>query len=269
MTADDIAAHRGDWVDPISTAYRRGRGRDDPAELAGHHGAHRAQRPLDARLADGLADRRLHAQIEAIKVAWSERDRCVADPDRGLADASVLLSQEHARWLAGRLSPDEAQRARPHEPARRRDGLPLRGGRRRDDGQPDRVELHGLRLGDHGRLDRDHAPEPRRLLLPRSGASRTRWRRARERSTRSCRACCSATAAPRSRSGAMGGDGQPQTMVQLVTGLVDDGLDPQAAVDRPRWVAHTEAPFTPLRAGQHRVRRRGRRADRRARRRGP
>ena len=33
----------------------------------------------------------------------------------------------------------------------------------------------------------------------------------------------------------MGGDGQPQTMVQLVTGLIDDGLDPQAAVSRPRW----------------------------------
>ena len=48
--------------------------------------------------------------------------------------------------------------------------------------------------------------------------------------------------------GAMGGDGQPQTMVQLVTGLLDDGLDPQAVVTRPRWVARTDAPFTPLRS---------------------
>jgi gamma-glutamyltranspeptidase/glutathione hydrolase len=46
--------------------------------------------------------------------------------------------------------------------------------------------------------------------------------------------------------GAMGGDGQPQTMVQLVTGLVDDGLDLQAAVDRPRWVVATEGPGRPL-----------------------
>ncbi len=46
--------------------------------------------------------------------------------------------------------------------------------------------------------------------------------------------------------GAMGGDGQPQTMVQLVQGLVDDGLDPQAAVDRPRFVAETEAAGEPL-----------------------
>ncbi len=46
--------------------------------------------------------------------------------------------------------------------------------------------------------------------------------------------------------GAMGGDGQPQTMVQLVTGLVDDGLAPQALVDRPRWVAQAEARGEPL-----------------------
>lgn len=46
--------------------------------------------------------------------------------------------------------------------------------------------------------------------------------------------------------GAMGGDGQPQTMVQLVQGLVDDGLDPQAVVDRPRWVVETEGAGLPL-----------------------
>jgi gamma-glutamyltranspeptidase/glutathione hydrolase len=46
--------------------------------------------------------------------------------------------------------------------------------------------------------------------------------------------------------GAMGGDGQPQTMVQLVQGLVDDGIGPQDAVDRPRFVAETDGPGLPL-----------------------
>ena len=66
--------------------------------------------PMDAPIA------RLHAQIEAIKVAWSERDRCVADPDRGLADPAQLLSPEHAGWLASRMSPDEAHRYTPTNP---------------------------------------------------------------------------------------------------------------------------------------------------------
>jgi gamma-glutamyltranspeptidase/glutathione hydrolase len=46
--------------------------------------------------------------------------------------------------------------------------------------------------------------------------------------------------------GAMGGDGQPQTMVQLVQGFVVDGLEPQAVVDRPRFVVETEGAGLPL-----------------------
>jgi gamma-glutamyltranspeptidase/glutathione hydrolase len=34
----------------------------------------------------------------------------------------------------------------------------------------------------------------------------------------------------------MGGDGQPQTQAALVTRLVDRGLEPQAAVEAPRWL---------------------------------
>jgi len=34
----------------------------------------------------------------------------------------------------------------------------------------------------------------------------------------------------------MGGEGQPQTQAALVTRLVDRGLDPQAAVEAPRWL---------------------------------
>jgi gamma-glutamyltranspeptidase/glutathione hydrolase len=37
--------------------------------------------------------------------------------------------------------------------------------------------------------------------------------------------------------GTMGGDGQPQIHVQLLRGVFDHGLDVQAAVDAPRWIA--------------------------------
>ena len=36
--------------------------------------------------------------------------------------------------------------------------------------------------------------------------------------------------------GTMGADGQLQTQVQLLARLVDDGADPAAALDAPRWV---------------------------------
>ena len=38
--------------------------------------------------------------------------------------------------------------------------------------------------------------------------------------------------------GVMGGHMQPQGHVQLVCATVDDGLDPQAALGRPRWYWH-------------------------------
>lgn len=37
--------------------------------------------------------------------------------------------------------------------------------------------------------------------------------------------------------GTMGGDGQPQVHVQLLHGIIDCGLDVQAAIDAPRWIA--------------------------------
>jgi gamma-glutamyltranspeptidase/glutathione hydrolase len=41
---------------------------------------------------------------------------------------------------------------------------------------------------------------------------------------------------PRLVYGTMGGEGQPQTQAALVTRIVDRGLDPQAAVEAPRWL---------------------------------
>src|SRR5262249_27250034 len=39
--------------------------------------------------------------------------------------------------------------------------------------------------------------------------------------------------------GVMGGHMQPQGHVQVITATVDDGLDPQAALDAPRWYWHS------------------------------
>jgi gamma-glutamyltranspeptidase/glutathione hydrolase len=242
MAAEDIAGHRGDWVDPISTRYRDVEVATIPPNSQGIT-ALVALNVLSAL--DWPADLRLHAQIEAVKVAWSERDRCIADPDRGLADPALLLSDEHAGWLAGRLSPDQARRQTPTNPP---------GGGTvylcAADGDGTMVSLiesnymgfgsgvmggsTGIMLQNRGAyfsLDATHpnalAPGARTLhtLMPgmilRDGFAEVAL-------------------------GAMGGDGQPQTLVQLVTGLVDDGLSPQDLVDRPRWVVSTQAAGAPL-----------------------
>ena len=245
MTADDIAAHRGEWVEPISTTYAGVEFATIPPNSQGITAlmALNVLATLDWPM-DSPIDR-LHAQVEAIKVAWSERDRCVADPDRGLADPSVLLSSEHASWLASRLSPDAALRYTPTNPpgggtvflcAADADGMmvSLIESNYMGFGAGIMGGSTGVMLQNRGAyfsLDPGHP----NALAPRSRPLHTLMPGMLLRDGRAEVAL-----------GAMGGDGQPQTMVQLVTGLLEDGLDPQAVVDRPRWVVSTEGAGLPL-----------------------
>jgi gamma-glutamyltranspeptidase / glutathione hydrolase len=247
LTAEDLAAHRGDWVQPISTDYHGVEVATIPPNSQGITAlmALNVLATLDWPMGEPMSAARIHAQVEAVKVAWSERDRCIADPDRGLADPAQLMSTDHARWLASRLSADEAQRYLPTNPpgggtvylcAADGDGMmvSLIESNYMGFGSGIMGGSTGIMLQNRGAyfsLDPSHpnalAPGARTLhtlmpgMLLRDGVAEVAL-------------------------GAMGGDGQPQTMVQLVTGLVDDGLDPQAVIDRPRWVAQTDGPFTPL-----------------------
>jgi gamma-glutamyltranspeptidase/glutathione hydrolase len=46
--------------------------------------------------------------------------------------------------------------------------------------------------------------------------------------------------------GCMGGDAQAHIHLQLLIGLVDYGLDPQAAIEVPRWIAASDPQGEPL-----------------------
>jgi gamma-glutamyltranspeptidase / glutathione hydrolase len=256
LTFDDLADHRGQWVDPISTHYHGVQVATVPPNSQGIT-ALIALNVLTALARDPswagslagsnvrLSADRLHAQLEAIKVAWSERDRCVAEPDRALCDIGELLSSEHAVRLAGRLRPASAGRFTPTSPP---------GGGTvflcTADGEGRMVSLiqsnwmgfgsgvmgggSGVMLHNRGNyfsLDPTHPNH----LAPRSRPLHTLTPMMLLRDGR-----------PWIAMGSMGGDGQPQYMVQLAGSLIDDDLDPQAAVERPRFVADVEAPGQPL-----------------------
>ncbi len=247
MTADDLAAHRGQWVDPISTTYHDHELATIPPNSQGITAlmALNVLSTLEWPTGVPMSAERIHAQVEAVKVAWSERDRCIAEPERGLADPSVLLSAEHARALASRLDPQRAHRFSPTNPP---------GGGTvylcAADGAGMMVSLiesnymgfgSGIMGGRTGIMLQNRGayfslvPSHANALEPRSRPLHTLMPGMLLRDGRAEVAL-----------GAMGGDGQPQTMVQLVTGLLDDGLDPQALVDRPRWVVQTEGKGAPL-----------------------
>lgn len=247
LTADDIADHRGDWVDPISTTYRGTEVATMPPNSQGITAlmALNVLSTLDWPMGQPLSADRLHAHIEAVKVAWSERDRCIADPDRGLVEPADLLSDEHAGWLASRLLPDRTHRYAPTNPAG--GGTVYLCAADADGMMVSLIESNymgfgsgimggstGIMLQNRGAYFSLDAGHPN-ALRPRSRTLHTLMPGMLMRDGRAEVAF-----------GAMGGDGQPQTMVQVVTGLLDDGLDPQALVDRPRWVVQTERAGAPL-----------------------
>lgn len=115
LSADDLAGHRGEWVDPISIGYRDHTVWEIPPNGSGIIA-------LEAMgIVDGMpagtshvcADS-WHTQIEAMKLAYADGLRYVADPQRAavptgglldpgyLAERRALIGERAGNSLAGR-----------------------------------------------------------------------------------------------------------------------------------------------------------------------
>lgn len=236
LTGDDLARHRSTWVAPVAARYRGHEvwelppnGQGLAALLALHilDGADLAALPLVERL---------HRQIEAVKLGFADAHAHVADPERVPVPTRALLSPGYAASRRALIT------ERAGEPTA---GDPERGGTVylcAADAGGMMVSLiqstylafgshvvlpgHGFALQNRGlgfRLDPAHpnavgpGKRPFHTIIP---GFLTRDGR------------------PVGPFGVMGGHMQPQGHVQLVSATLDGGLDPQAALDAPRWYWH-------------------------------
>ena len=130
-----------------------------------------------------------HLQIEAMKLAFADTYRWVAD---ARAMTEVTRRRSARRRLPGRARqadrPAPRRRLQPRHAAERRHDLPDRRRRERHDDQPDPVELHGLRQRRRRARHRRQPAEPRLRLHATTRRIRTSSRRASGRSTPSSRA---------------------------------------------------------------------------------
>jgi len=255
ITTADLTEHRSTWTEPISTDYRGVRVTTHPPNSSGMVALEllnileRFEPPPAAAFGpDGVTDPGwIHLGIEAAKLALADRDAHLTDPDFHAVPVDRLLSSDHAATMAARIDP---ARAAPSPAAR----SPRGGGTiylATVDAEGNAVSLiesnymgfgsgvvdpdtgiHYQNRGSFFSLDPAHvnvlAPRKRTLhtLLPgmlfRPGDPR-----------------------PWIVTGAMGGDAQPQVHAQVVSGLVDGGLDVATTVAAPRWFVEPAAHFAP------------------------
>ena len=238
MTAADIAAHEGAWVEPLRADVRGTEILELPPPTQGIAA-------LEAlRIVDGLdlgADGpdREHLLIEAMKLALADRDAYLGDPAAMTVDCDELLADE---WIAdrrARIDPARAQRFAPrltpnggtiYLNAADRDGLlvSLIQSNFFGAGCGLRVDEWGINLHNRGsafNFDAGHpnafgpSKMPLHTLIP--GLALRDGR-------------------PWLVFGSEGGHGQAQTHLQLLTRMLVDGDDPQAAITAPRFTIDPE-----------------------------
>jgi gamma-glutamyltranspeptidase/glutathione hydrolase len=113
ITEQDLAAHRADWVDPISTSYRG----HDVFELPPNTQGITALEMLnilegfDVRSLGHNSAALLHLVAEAKRIAFADRDAFVADPASVPAHVlQTLLSKEYAKRRRAEIALDRAAR---------------------------------------------------------------------------------------------------------------------------------------------------------------
>jgi gamma-glutamyltranspeptidase / glutathione hydrolase len=233
MTAADVEAHTGAWVDPLRAPFRDAEILEMPPPTQGL-AALEAMRIVDGLDLGSDGPDREHLLIEAVKLALADRGRYLGDPDAMTIAPERLLADD---WIAaGRadIDPARARLAVPRsEPdggtiymcAADRDGMlvSLIQSNFSGAGSGLRVQEWGLNLHNRGSafvLDDEHPngigarKMPLHTLIP---------------------AMAMRDGRPWLVFGTEGGHGQAQTHTQLMVRMLVDGDDPQRAISAPRF----------------------------------
>jgi gamma-glutamyltranspeptidase / glutathione hydrolase len=237
LAAEDLAAHRATWEEPIGTAYRGVEILEHPPNGQGLA----ALLALNTLAGDDLGAmgffdaERWHLLIEAMRLGMADAGCYVADPEWADIPLAALLSPAYAALQRARIQPGRALAlAAPGQP-QHQDTVYLTA----VDAQGTAVSfINSLYYGFGAGL----VVPGTGICLQNRGACfslEPGHRNALAGGKRPYHTIIPAMALRQGRLwlsfGVMGGFMQPQGHLQVVVHLVDDGLDPQAALDAPRF----------------------------------
>ncbi len=232
LSKADLAEHRPIWVEPLSAGFRGARVFELPPNGQGAV-ALLALRVLERLGLDAYpGERALHLALEATKLAFREAFREIGDPETAPQAVARLLDPARVQALAGEIGETAGPWPRPEfvpggtvylAAADRELAVSLIQSNYMGFGSGVLVPGTGIALQNRGAgfvLAPGHpnrvAPgkRPYHTIIP---------------------GFLELATGERGAFGLMGGFMQPQGHVQLVLRLVLEGLNPQAALDAPRW----------------------------------
>jgi gamma-glutamyltranspeptidase/glutathione hydrolase len=110
LTAEDFAAHRPSWVEPVSVAYRGYRLWELPPNGQGIAALEmlRILEPYDLKAMGHNSAAYLHHLIEAKKLAYADIEYYVGDPQHMRVSPERLLSEDFVRTRRAQLDPHRA-----------------------------------------------------------------------------------------------------------------------------------------------------------------
>lgn len=235
MTFEDLAAHEGEWTTPVESAYRGTTILGAPPNSQG----------LTSQLALRMVEREdlgatwgdaphLHPMIEAKKRAFAVRDANLGDPRFVAIEIPTLMGDATVDALWSTYDPDSASA-----------GLPSNAGDTvylcavdRDGNAVSLIQSmyqsfgSWVVAGDTGIILQNRGsyfslwPESPNVLAPGKRPLHTLMPAMLERDGQLLGPI-----------GTQGGDAQAQVHMQLISNLVDFGMEPQAAIEAPRWIA--------------------------------
>jgi gamma-glutamyltranspeptidase len=235
LSVEDLAAHRSEWMEPLTIPWGDGVAASFPPPTQG----------MSALALLGLAEGfdlaaldeadYVHVMVEAIKLAFADRDRYLTDPATMSVVPAALLAPERLARLRARISRTRAM-APAEAAAPGGDTIAIVTA----DAAGNAVSLiqslyytfgAGLVAGDTGIVLQNRGAffslDPRHVnaLAPRKHTMHTLIPSLYLEGGR-----------PRMVYGTMGGEGQPQTQAALLTRRLRRGLGTQASVEAPRWL---------------------------------
>lgn len=236
LTEDDLACHAGAWGEHLSTTYRGFTIHQTPPPTQGLAALLAFNLlegvPLGRRRLHGVEH--LHLLIEMVKLAYADRDRWIGDPEHARVPVASLLDKGYAAERRKAFDPRKAGTYLPGEPEGDTTGFVVA------DAQGNVVSViqslfnafgsgvvvpdTGVTLQNRGRhftLDPSHPA----ALAPGKRPFHTL-----------ITSIVTRDDTPVLGFSTMGGNGQAMFHTQVVTNVLDYGLDIQEAIERPRFL---------------------------------